>query len=189
MVQHQDAVGLLHRSQPMCNHQRGTSLHRRLQRRLHHALALGVECAGGFIQQQQRRVLEHGTGNRNTLALSTGQAHPALAQKSVIAFGQSHDELMRKRSACCGLYLVVAGLWFAVTDVLQRTARKNHSVLRHDADALPQLKQRHVGRPHTIEFNAARSRIVKTQQQLEHRAFASATGAHDRHSFARLHRQ
>ena len=99
VVQHHDAVRPLHRGQPVGDDQRGAAGHRALQRGLHHALALGVQRAGGFVQQQQRRVLQHRAGDADALALAAGQAHAALAEEAGVALGQRHDEVVRERRA------------------------------------------------------------------------------------------
>ena len=62
--------------------------HRRLEGRLDHALALGVEGARRLVEEQQRRVLEDGAGDRDALPLSARQAHAALAQEGAVALGQ-----------------------------------------------------------------------------------------------------
>jgi hypothetical protein len=56
--QDDDPIGLAHRSEPMGNDQRGAVLHQVFQRRLHQTLAFGIQRAGGFIEEQYRRVLE-----------------------------------------------------------------------------------------------------------------------------------
>ena len=73
MLQHHDTVGFLNCRQAVGNN-KGRALatvflHGRIQRRLHHALTLGVERTGRFIQQQQRGVLQNGPGNGDALAL------------------------------------------------------------------------------------------------------------------------
>jgi len=71
MLHHHDAVGLEHRGQPVCDHQRGAPRHQALQRLLHRTLALRVQRAGGLVQQQDRRVLEQRTRDRDALLLAT----------------------------------------------------------------------------------------------------------------------
>jgi hypothetical protein len=40
------------------------------QRRLHRVLALGIECAGRFVKQQNPRITQKGAGQRHALALA-----------------------------------------------------------------------------------------------------------------------
>ena len=53
-IEDQDLVGIADGRQPVGDNQRGAALHEMLERGLHQALALSVERAGGFVQQQDR---------------------------------------------------------------------------------------------------------------------------------------
>jgi len=55
---------------------------------LHGALALGVQCAGRFVQQQDGGVLEQGAGDGDALLLAAGQARAAFAELAVEASRQ-----------------------------------------------------------------------------------------------------
>ena len=69
VVQHPNHIGLLHGRQTVGNDQGGAALHGFFQSGLHHAFAVRVQRAGGFVQQQQRRVFQHGARDRDALAL------------------------------------------------------------------------------------------------------------------------
>jgi hypothetical protein len=49
------------------------------QRALDFALGAGVERAGRFVEQQDRRVLQDGARDRDALLLAARQLQPALA--------------------------------------------------------------------------------------------------------------
>ena len=87
------------------------------------------------------------------------------------------------------MHLGVAGLGFAVADVLQRAGGKNHRVLRHDAYALAQVLQRHLAARNAVDQEASGLRVVHAQQQLKHRGLARTAGADDGHGLAGLHIQ
>ena len=174
-------------------------LHGGVECGLHHPFTLGIECAGGFVQQQQRRVFQDGACNRNTLALAARQAYTTLTQKGAVPLGQGQQEVVCKSGLGGGMYFGVAGVGFAVADVFQRGGRENHRVLRHHTDAAAQAVQRQVADVHTIQRDAptrrfvcaarGRVRVVKALQQLEHRTFARAAGSHQCHCFASRHLQ
>jgi len=125
VLHHHDPVGVLHGGQAVRNDQRRAlalvAVQRAVERRLHHALALGVQCAGGLVQQEQWWVLEQCPCNGDALALAARQAHAALAQKGVVAVGQRAEKVVCKRRTCCGHHLVVARVRAAVTDVVHGT--------------------------------------------------------------------
>src|SRR5215831_20631170 len=66
-----DAVGALHRREAMRDDDRRAAAHRRLERSLDHALAFGIERARRLVEQEQRRVLQHRSRDRDPLPLAT----------------------------------------------------------------------------------------------------------------------
>ena len=54
---------------------------------LDEAVAFIVECGGGFVEDQDRRVLEEGSGDGDPLPLATGKGAAAFAQNRIEAFG------------------------------------------------------------------------------------------------------
>ncbi len=69
-VQHENAVGAFHRRQTVCDHQRGARAHEFLQCRLDVAFRFAVQSGGGFIEDQQRRILEQRAGDGDALPLA-----------------------------------------------------------------------------------------------------------------------
>ncbi len=67
LIHHRDTVGVLYRGQAMGDHQGGAALHQARQGLLDQVLALGVEGAGGLVQQQDRRIHQQCPGNRQAL--------------------------------------------------------------------------------------------------------------------------
>jgi hypothetical protein len=59
---------------------------------LHQPLAFRIEGRGRFIEDQDRRVLQYGTGYRDALALPAGKPPPAVAGNGIIALGLPFDE-------------------------------------------------------------------------------------------------
>ena len=195
VLQHHNQVGLLHGGKAVGDYQGGAARHGGFECGLHHALALCVQRAGGFVQQQQGRILQDGARDRNALALAARQAHASLPQKGVVALGQGADELVGKGGFGSGHHFIRAGFRLAVADVFQRAAGENYRVLRHDADAPAQVVQRQRPDVGAVQADGSRVagvpgvRIVKTQQQLEHRALACAAGTDQRDRLARTHLQ
>ena len=72
MLQHHDALRLLHGGQPVRDDERGAPLHRGVQPLLHEDFGLRIQRAGGFIEQQQRRVLQYRPRDGDALALPAG---------------------------------------------------------------------------------------------------------------------
>lgn len=78
-LHHPNHISTLHCGQTMRNHQGGATDHGLVQSGLHHLLALRVERTGGLVQQQEWRVFQNGSRNRNALALTARQTHTPIA--------------------------------------------------------------------------------------------------------------
>src|SRR5450759_5756670 len=70
LVEYYDASRVFNSRQPVCNHNGGTPVYQRLERRLHLALRFRVERRGRLVEYEHRRVLEQSACNCQPLALS-----------------------------------------------------------------------------------------------------------------------
>ena len=70
---------------PMC--QRGNSL-------LNQMLVLRVNAGRGLVQNHNRRVFQHGSGNRNSLLFTAGKRRAALTDYGIISIWQCHDKVV-----------------------------------------------------------------------------------------------
>ena len=77
LVQHIYLVRIAYGAQAMRDADGGAALHQALQSLLHQVFTLGVESAGGLIEDQDGRVLQYGT--RYADALTLASAEPATA--------------------------------------------------------------------------------------------------------------
>ncbi len=87
------------------------------ERLLHQPLRFGVERARRLVEQQDRRVLEDGPGERQALALAARQPQAAVADHGVVALRLGDDELVRGGRLGGGDDLRVAGAEPAERDV------------------------------------------------------------------------
>jgi CheY-like chemotaxis protein len=84
-VQHDQAVQRGDGGQAVRNGDHGLALHQAVQAFLDGGFDLAVERAGGFVQQQDGRVLEHHAGNGHALALAARELDAALAHMGLVA--------------------------------------------------------------------------------------------------------
>jgi hypothetical protein len=71
LVHHHQPVHRGDGRQPVRDRDHGLALHQRVQAGLDGLLDLAVQGTGGFVEQQDRRVLEHHACDRDALALAT----------------------------------------------------------------------------------------------------------------------
>ena len=124
LLDHGNTIGLLHRRQAVGDHQRRAAGHQPRQSLLDQVLALGVQRAGGLVQQQDRRIGEQGAGDGQALALTAGQAEAGVAQMGLLALRQALDELVGMRRARRRFHVGLAGVETSVTDVVLHRAEE-----------------------------------------------------------------
>lgn len=94
------------------------SAHEVLECILHQRLALGVQCACGLVEHQDRCVGEDGAGDGHALTLAAGEFHTALAHERIKAAGQAIDELERVGKLGGTADLILGGVGAAIGYVL-----------------------------------------------------------------------
>ena len=73
VLQYKNTVGIYNGGQAVGNHNDGAALCQLLEGRLHPCLVIGVCKGGGFVQNQHRRVFQHGAGNGKPLRFTAGE--------------------------------------------------------------------------------------------------------------------
>ena len=126
LAQHKDTVVVLDGGQTVGDGQCGAAMSQLFKALSHKDFALVIQCAGGFVQNQDGRVLQENPGNGDALLLSAGQLDTALANIGVVAVLQRKDELFRARQTGGGLggtllqvlFLALQGFGLAVQGIL-----------------------------------------------------------------------
>ena len=113
-----DVIGFKDRREPMCDDKRRTADHKVIECCLHDLLALRIECRSRFVENQDTRIFENRTRDRDALPLSPRQIQPALTDSRVIAL----RELVNKSIRICRfrrrLDFLIGRIKAAVADVL-----------------------------------------------------------------------
>ena len=99
------------------------SSHEPKQRILDQPLRVAVERAGGFVEDQNRRVPEQCPGNRDPLPLATREPRTPLAQTGVVAVRQLGDEAVGVGGAGRRFDLGLSGVGPAERDVGETPCR------------------------------------------------------------------
>ena len=187
MVHHDDPVGLFYRGQAVRDDNRCAGLRHFIHGLLNRAFAFGIQRRGGLVQKQNWRVAQDRPGDGDALFLSARKHHAAFADISVIAFGQGRNEVMRRRSARCGLDLGIGGLGAAKANVVACRGGEDHRVLRHQGQRLAEGAAGHGVERHAIKADLPRLWVIEALNQLDHACFAGPRWADKRHGFARRH--
>ena len=118
VLEDEDFVHASNGGEAMGDHQGRAAFHQIKQAGDDECLAVRVERAGGFVEQEDGRVLQEGAGQIEPLALADAEARTAIADDGVVAAGELVDKFIRIGGAGGSFDLGAAGEWFAVGDVL-----------------------------------------------------------------------
>ena len=111
----------------MCDRHHRLPLHQTIETLLDGSLDLTIERAGGFVQQQDGRILQHDPRDRDSLALATAELHAALPDVSVIALPamrilQADDEVVGLGTLRGRQHVVLRGSRSSVRNVVAHRA-------------------------------------------------------------------
>ena len=137
-IEDKDAVGVDDGGEAVCDDEAGAVFGDLVERVLDLFFGVAVERAGGFVEDENGRVLENGTGDRHSLLLAAGKFQPALADHGGVAVGQGGDETVDLGEFRGGLDFRVGGVRAAIANVVEDGVVEQHGILRHDAERLAQ---------------------------------------------------
>ena len=183
LIKHIDNIRPLNRAQPMRDRNRRPPLGRRVQRRLHHLLALGVQRAGRFVEEQHARVPEKSPRDRDALLLPAGQHGAFGAAERGETLREGDDEVVDV-GALAGLDelgFADGGLvGRAEQDVFADRAFVQGWFLGDEGDAVAIGVDVEAGELLAVDEDAAGEDVVEALEQGDGGAFAAATRADER---------
>ena len=133
-----------------------------------------VERRGGFVEDQDGRILEQRAGDGDALFFTAREFQAAFANTRFVAVGQATDEVGELGGGRGGVDQAVGGLGATVLDVVAQAVVEKHGVLRHDADGLAQAVLLQVADVGAIDGDAPAGDVVEAEQQPAEGGFARA---------------
>ena len=116
LLEDDNQVGVADCGQPVGNDKGGPALHQAVHTVLDDLLGPGINGAGRFIQNQDRRIRDGGPGNGKELPLALGQVGAVSGQLCIIALGEPADKAVRVGQSGGRVDLLVRGVQLAVAD-------------------------------------------------------------------------
>ena len=149
-------------------------------------LRLGGEVhrAGGLVEQQDGRVVQHGARKADALALPARERLAALAHRHVEAARVAVDEVGHAGQLGRGHDGRVIGIGQAEGDVVAQRAVEERHVLRHVADVAPHVGRVELAQVDAVEQHRAVGRLVQAHDQPLDGRLARAHAADQRHALA-----
>ena len=105
-------------------------------------LGEGIHAGGGFIQDEDGRILEEDPGQRDQLPLAHGETDAACAHLGVQPIGEVLDPVAVRDVHGGPQDLRVTFVGQSVADIVPDRAGEQERVPGHDADLVPVLLQR-----------------------------------------------
>src|SRR5712691_3326723 len=144
---------------------------------------VGIQPAGWFIQDQNGRTTQNGSGNRDPLFLAAGKCGATLGEQRFIALWENVNEL-RGIGYNRGLdNLPVAGVWTSESDVFADRPAEEQGVLQHEANLPPQGLNKIVPDVFTVNQDGAAARIIEPRNQADESALTRAGCPYNRNFF------
>jgi len=118
------------------------SLHDHVECGLDRGFVVGVERTGRFVEDQDARVLEEHSSDRETLALAAGELVAAFADDGLVAVRQRRDEVVNVGRGRDLGELFVGCVRLGVSQIRRDGVVEEVRLLRDDPDVASQRFQR-----------------------------------------------
>jgi len=164
-------------------------LHQTVEGSLDHSFAFSVESTCRFVQQEDSRVLQDGSGDRNSLFLTPRQLTSSVADIGVVLVRELFNEVVGVGALGCGLNLFPCGSLFASADVLGDGSAEENRFLPNEANLVAKPLDIQPAQIFAVQTNSSGVRIVETFNQLDGSTLTASTSADQSHGFARLDSQ
>ena len=113
-----DFITSLDGGQPVGDDKGGPPLEQRRDPLLEQPLRFGIDGGSGLVQNQDFRVGQKRTGERDQLPLPLGEAAAPFVNLGVVASIHFHNEIVRPHRPGRGLHFLVGGVQPAIADVV-----------------------------------------------------------------------
>jgi len=183
VLEHEDAGGVAHGREPVGDHEGGAVLHHLVERRLHLALGFRVQRAGGFVEDEDGRVLEDGAGDREALALAAGQRAAAFADRRRERVRRALDEVERLGALGGVAHFGLGGVGLADPQVFGDRAVEQQRLLVDDADVAPERGELDVADVDAVDLDHPGLRVEGAVEQRQRGRLAGPGAADQRDGF------
>lgn len=173
-------IGVPHGFQTMCNHNNSLIVRKRADRLLQLRFIFGIDARRRLVEDNDRRVLEHGAGNGNTLLFSARKRRTSFAHLRIITVGESRDKFVAAGGFSGGDDFFVRGVGFSEFDIVFDRVVEQIHVLEHHRNIFHKAVELIIPDIFAADFDRAFLYVPKTGDKIAHRGFATARRPDDR---------
>ena len=131
LLQHINAIGIGNRREAVRNDKCGAVFTQAVERAFDLRFCFAIERARRFIQNEDRRILENGPGNRKPLAFAARQRRAALSNDELVSAWLLHDEIVSFGQTASAFHISRGGVGISDANVLGDRAVEQSRVLKH----------------------------------------------------------
>ena len=172
--QNQDQAGAANGGEAMSDDECGSPFHEPFQRFQKQGLGLRVERAGGFVQDEDRGILQKRARDGEPLPLATGEGPATLAQHGFVALRQTDDEIVGIGGASRRFDLGTGRFGAAKSDVICDRKRKKERLLQDQPYLCAEAFEPDVPEVASIQEHPAFPRIEKAGDEVDQGALPCA---------------
>src|SRR5712664_2705800 len=149
-------------------------------------LGFGVHAGGGFIKDEEARIVREGAGEIDELALADRERGAAFVDAGGDAFGEGFDEIGKADFANGVLDGVAVDVGSAEAHVGFDGAGEEEGVLKNDAEQAAQVLEIDFADVDAVEQDLAALNVIEAKKERDERGFAGAGVADDGEGLAGL---
>ena len=164
----------------------GPSLHQGIHAFFDKLFRPGIDGAGGFIQNQHRRVGNCRSGNGKQLSLALGKIGAVAVKHGLITLGKPSDKGIRIGDAGCFLYFFIRCLQSAIADIIGNGPGKQVGILDYHGQGTAQILFADIPDIQAVVGDGAALDLIKTVDQVDNRRLSRACGAYKGYFLAGL---
>ena len=155
VIDDKNSVGGLNRGEPVCDDNKRSSHNQLRHTLLYKSLVLRIRISRCLVHNHHRRILEHGSGDTDSLTFSTGEMTAGTADLCVISLFQTHDKVMTAGSFCGPNHFLIRCPRFSEADVLLYRQIKKVVILGYVGNLSHVVIQRQLADIHAAVSNNA----------------------------------
>ena len=167
-LENEDLVGVANGGKSVGYDEAGSVFHEVVEGFLNETLGGGVHTGRGFVEDEDGRVFEEGTGYGEALLLADAEFDSTLAKWRVQPFGKARDEVSGIGSAEDFPDFLLGGVGFSDAEVFRSRPVEHETFLRNYGNAVAQVGFRDFAQGDAIDGDIPAREFVEANQEVDY---------------------
>src|SRR5208337_3004551 len=167
LLHHKNLIGAADGGEAVRDDKGGAPAHQLCKAALDHGLRLGIERAGGLVENEDARLCQESARDGQALPLAARELDATLANNGVVSLGKALGKLVDARGTAGKEELLITGIGAREHDVFADGAVEEKRLLQHYAQLRAEGVQVYGYQIHTINQHPARGWRVEGAKQAD----------------------